>query len=82
MNTDLLIEGLEKVIGQIGDANWWVNQIADQITEITDDNEEQIALAEILDTLHTKIARIEIEVDALQKEISDGSLTILDIDFR
>lgn len=81
MNTDLLLEGLEKVIGQIGDANWWVNQIADQITDITDDTDEQFVLAETLDTLHTKIARLEAEIEKLAEEISESD-GILEVSFR
>ena len=71
MNTDLLIEGLEKVNGAMGDTNWWVNQIVDDIPEITDDEGEQLAIANLLDTVHRAIADLEMAIEALAEDISE-----------
>lgn len=78
MNLDLLIETLGKVSGAVGDANYWVNAAADDIPQMSDEIEEQEAIASILDSIHRKIANVEAEIDALIEEISeeDGVLGI------
>lgn len=71
MNLDLLIEALGKISGAVGDANWWVNEAADDITSVTDEIDEQYAIAELLDSIHRAIAEVETAIDTLIEDISE-----------